>query len=55
MKGTSHVASIRLNETTVIETISKSPYPNIVKYHGCRVQCGRIITIILERLEWTLT
>jgi len=55
MKGTSYIPNTLLNETTIMETISKSPHPNIVKYHGCRVQRGRITSIIVERLEWTLT
>jgi hypothetical protein len=55
MKGTSYIPSTFLDETIIMETISKSPHPNIVRYHGCRVRRGRITAIVLEQLEWTLT
>ncbi|EPE34776.1 Protein kinase-like (PK-like) [Glarea lozoyensis ATCC 20868] len=55
MKGTSYIPNNLLDETIIMETISHSPHPNIVKYYGCRVQRGRITAILLEKLQWTLT
>jgi serine/threonine protein kinase len=55
MKGSSFIPSNLLDKTIIMETISKSPHPNIVKYYGCRVQRGRITAILVEKLEWTLT
>jgi serine/threonine protein kinase len=55
MKGTSYLPRVLLDETLIMETISKSPHPNIIRYHGCRVQRGRITAILLEQLEQTLT
>ncbi|KAL3463482.1 hypothetical protein BJX64DRAFT_287231 [Aspergillus heterothallicus] len=48
-----------LAETLVLETIAGpnaqvSPHPNIIRYHGCRVNRGYITGIILQRLEYTL-
>ena len=55
MKGTDFVPKALLDETLIMERISKSPHPNIIGYHGCRVRRGRITAITLEQLEETLT
>ncbi|KAI1745453.1 kinase-like domain-containing protein [Xylaria scruposa] len=55
MKGTDYVPKSVLDETTIMEKISKRPHPNIVKYHGCRVNRGRITALVLELLDQTLT
>ncbi|RFU30569.1 hypothetical protein B7463_g5780, partial [Scytalidium lignicola] len=54
MKGSDFIPKEVLNETLIMEQISKSPHPNIVSYYGCRVKRGRITTILLERLDQTL-
>ena len=38
-----------------MEEISKIPHPNIITYHGCNVRRGRITSIVLEKLDQTLT
>ncbi|KAK4039026.1 kinase-like domain-containing protein [Parachaetomium inaequale] len=43
-----------LGEALVMEKISKTPHPYIVRYHGCRVHRGRITGIVLEKLGDTL-
>lgn len=53
-KGTDFVPNQILNETLIMEQVSKTHHPNIIEYHGCRVRRGRITAIILERLEQTL-
>ncbi len=54
MKGSSFVAKGLLEETIIMEQISKTPHPNIIGYLGCRVRRGRITSIFLERLDQTL-
>lgn len=44
-----------LSETLVMEEISKNPHPNIIKYHGCRVNQGRVTALALEPLEQKLS
>lgn len=53
-KGTDFVPKSVLEETLIMEQISKSPHPNIIHYHGCRVHRGRITGVDLERLDKTL-
>ncbi|KAI8947836.1 kinase-like domain-containing protein [Xylaria longipes] len=55
MKGTNHVPKSVLDETTIMELVSKTPHPNIIGYHGCRVKRGRITALVLELLDQTLT
>jgi len=39
----------------IIEKLLKTPHPHIVHYYGCREARGYITTIVLERLDTTLT
>lgn len=55
MKGTDFVPKALLDETLIMERISKSPHLNIIGYYGCRVRRRRITAIALEQLEETLT
>jgi serine/threonine protein kinase len=43
-----------LEEALIMEKLSKTPHPYIVRYLGCRVRRGRITAIVLERLDWSL-
>ena len=43
-----------LAEVLVMEKISKTPHPYVVRYHGCTVHRGRITAIAMERLGMTL-
>ncbi|KAK4234928.1 kinase-like domain-containing protein [Achaetomium macrosporum] len=43
-----------LTEALIMEKISKTPHPYIVRYHGCKVHRGRITGIALEKLGRTL-
>ncbi|PNY25979.1 Serine/threonine-protein kinase/endoribonuclease IRE2, partial [Tolypocladium capitatum] len=49
-KGSDFVPRAVLDETIVMEQISKSPRPHFIKYFGCHVKRGRITAILLERL-----
>lgn len=55
MKGSNFIPKALLEETLVMEHLSKSPHPSIIGYYGCRVRRGRITAILLERLDQTLT
>ncbi|KAL3465582.1 hypothetical protein BJX64DRAFT_285514 [Aspergillus heterothallicus] len=54
--GTDKCARGFLHEVLVTEKISATdpPHPYIIGYHGCRVEDGRIKSLVLERLERTL-
>lgn len=51
---TDYIPKEMLNETLIMEKVSKLGHPNIIKYHGCRVRRGRVTAIFLERLDQTL-
>ncbi|KAK3314133.1 hypothetical protein B0H66DRAFT_594916 [Apodospora peruviana] len=53
-KGTEFVPKSVLEETLIMEQISKTPHPCFIRYHGCRLHRGRITGIVLERLDQTL-
>lgn len=55
MRGTPFVPRAILQETLIMEQITRAAHPNIVRYYGCRTRRGRICAIVLEELEQTLT
>ncbi|CAM1509511.1 Fc.00g032500.m01.CDS01 [Cosmosporella sp. VM-42] len=55
MKGSDFIPKELLQETLVMEQISKMHHPNVLQYYGCHVRRGRITSIVLERLDQTLT
>ena len=55
MKGTDFIPKGLLDETLIMEQISKSPHPNIIRYYGCRIKRGGTTAILLEQLPKTLT
>ncbi|KAI0552841.1 kinase-like domain-containing protein [Xylaria curta] len=52
IKGTDYVPKSVLDERTIMEKVSKTPHPNIVRYYGCG---ERITALFLELLDQTLT
>lgn len=54
-KNTNFIPKEFLNEVLIMEQVTKIQHPNIVRYFGCRVRRGRLIAIVLERLDQTLT
>ncbi|KGQ10117.1 Serine/threonine-protein kinase/endoribonuclease IRE2 [Beauveria bassiana D1-5] len=54
MKGSDFIPKGVLEETLIMEQISKTPHPYIIGYLGCRVRRGRITALVLERLDKTL-
>lgn len=55
MRDTNFVPNAVLQETLIMEQISKTPHLNIIHYYGCRTRRGHITAIVLEELEQTLT
>ncbi|EXF77631.1 hypothetical protein CFIO01_03970 [Colletotrichum fioriniae PJ7] len=55
MKGTPYVWKSVLDETLIMEKVSKNPHPYIIKYYGCRTARGRITSLVLKSYECTLT
>ncbi|OQE43651.1 hypothetical protein PENCOP_c003G02733 [Penicillium coprophilum] len=55
MIGTNHLSKAILDDTLVMEQISRAPHPNIIQYYGCRVRRGFNTSIVLERLDQTLS
>jgi serine/threonine protein kinase len=49
-----YLGDLLLEEATVWETLIQSPHPNIVKYHGCQVQDGRITGLGFDKHHDTL-
>lgn len=43
------VPRVLLDEVRIMEFLAKHPHPNIVRYHGCRVQRGRVTGLVLDR------
>ena len=55
IKGTDFIPQQILQETLIMEQLSKAPYPNIITYLRCQIKNNRRITaIVLERLNKTL-
>ncbi|KAL0766518.1 hypothetical protein CaCOL14_010963 [Colletotrichum acutatum] len=55
MKGTPYVWKSVLDETLIMEKVSKNPHPYIINYYGCRTTRGRITSLVLESYDCTLT
>ncbi|KAK5992714.1 hypothetical protein PT974_06129 [Cladobotryum mycophilum] len=43
-----------LEEVAICETLLEHPHPNIVRYHGCLVEGGKIKGLCLDKLKVTL-
>lgn len=49
------IAENLMDEITALQHIAQhDPHPNIVRFHGCQINRGRITGIILERHEYSL-
>lgn len=55
MKDTSYIPNNLMDETRMMEMVSKLEHPHIVHYHGVRVRRGRITSIFIEKLDKTLS
>jgi len=52
--STGLLAKLLLQEAEILELLMRHPHPNIVRYHGCLIERGRIIGLVLDRYPSTL-
>ena len=52
--GTGLLPKLMLQEAEIMELLLRNPHPHIVKYHGCLVKRGCIVSLVLDRLPVTL-
>jgi serine/threonine protein kinase len=53
-EGTDFLLKLFLGEIETLELLRRHPHPNIVQYHGCTVNRGRITGIVLDQHPTTL-
>lgn len=52
--GTGLLPKLILHEAETMELLLRNPHPNIIRYHGCLIKRGRIVSLVLDRLPVTL-
>jgi serine/threonine protein kinase len=52
--GTGLLPKLMLHEAETMELLLRNPHPHIVRYHGCLIKRGRIVSLVLDRLPITL-
>ncbi|RMZ70055.1 serine threonine- kinase [Pyrenophora seminiperda CCB06] len=52
--GTGLLPKLMLHEAETMELLLRNPHPYIVRYHGCLIKRGRIVSLVLDRLPITL-
>ncbi|KAH8707151.1 serine/threonine-protein kinase-like protein [Phaeosphaeriaceae sp. PMI808] len=52
--GTGLLPKLILQEAEIFELLLENPHPNIIRYHGCLVERGRIVGIVLDQYPMTL-
>ena len=52
--GTGLLPKLMLQEAETMELLLRNPHPHIVRYHGCLIKRGRIVSLVLDRLPVTL-
>jgi serine/threonine protein kinase len=52
--GSGQIAKALLQEAEVLEFLQRNPHPNVIRYHGCQIHRGRIVSLLLERHPYTL-
>ncbi|KAG4416729.1 hypothetical protein IFR04_010131 [Cadophora malorum] len=54
VKAFGQIPKLLQTEIAAMEILSANPHPNIAKYHGCIVKCGRVVGIVLDKYATTL-
>lgn len=54
LEGTGIASKLLLYEAEMLELLARNQHPNIIRYHGCIVERGRIVGIVLDRHTITL-
>jgi serine/threonine protein kinase len=52
--GTGLLPKLMLREAKTMELLLRNPHPHIIRYHGCLIKRGRIVSLVLDRLPVTL-
>ncbi|KAF2758446.1 serine/threonine-protein kinase-like protein [Pseudovirgaria hyperparasitica] len=52
--GTGLLPKLVLYEAQTMELLLRNPHPHIIRYHGCLIERGRIVSLVLDRLPDTL-
>ncbi|KAF1835928.1 hypothetical protein BDW02DRAFT_617493 [Decorospora gaudefroyi] len=52
--GTGLLPKLMLHEAETMELLLRNPHLHIVRYHGCLIKRGRIVSLVLDRLPITL-
>jgi serine/threonine protein kinase len=52
--GTGLLPKLMPDEAQTLELLLQNPHPHIIRYHGCLVERGRIVGLVLDRLPNTL-
>ncbi|KAF2106474.1 serine/threonine-protein kinase-like protein, partial [Lophiotrema nucula] len=52
--GTGLLPKLILQEVQILELLRRNPHPNVVRYHSCLIERGRVVGIVLERYPMTL-
>jgi serine/threonine protein kinase len=54
VRGTGLLSKLLLQEVEILETLLRNPHDSIVRYHGCLVQRGFVVGMVLDRYPATL-
>src|SRR5579871_135103 len=54
VEGTRLLSKLLLQEAETLELVSRNQHPNLIRYHGCIVERGRIVGLVLDRHLTTL-
>lgn len=54
VEGTGLLSKLLLEEAETLEFLMCNHHPNLIRYHGCIVQRGRIVGLVLDRHPTTL-
>lgn len=54
VEGTGLLSKLLLQEAEILELLTRNQHPNLIRYHGCIVERGRIIGLVLDRYSTTL-
>jgi len=54
VEGTGLLSKLLLQEAEMLELLAQNQHPNLIRYHGCIVERGRIVGLVLDRHPTTL-
>lgn len=54
VEGTGLLPKLLLQEAEILEILARRQHPNLIRYHGCIVERGRMVGLVLDRHPTTL-